>query len=313
MGDVVFKGFQCLNAQCENHIFVRADEITEFFEITCPKCDLVHQYGQETVFFYYDLIYKDDGRVHKSGRFTVLHDQYINEALEYKYCILCNTMKPLAFFSHHATRKSKHQGECRLCKTTYNSIKNQTRTTDQFREASQKRRLYVDLTTASGKIDSHAIYDRFKHRCFKCGKDLSADLQDGGTARGGNLDHTLPARYLWPLSTENATLLCTLHNGEKAESWPGRYYTQDELRKLVFLTGIPYETLTAEPHFNPEAIAQLCNGEFVEALFEKYAAYIDELILIRNRVKAAEGFDFFESSPRISEAWKRQADKDKRR
>jgi len=37
MGDVVFKGFQCLNPDCQNFIFVREDEITEDFQITVVR------------------------------------------------------------------------------------------------------------------------------------------------------------------------------------------------------------------------------------------------------------------------------------
>ena len=37
MGDVVFKGFQCLDSECLEFIFIRKDEIGDDFEITCPS------------------------------------------------------------------------------------------------------------------------------------------------------------------------------------------------------------------------------------------------------------------------------------
>ena len=55
MGDVAFKGFQCLNPYCTNFIFVREDEITEDFRIVCPQCGYVHEAGGETVFYDYSM------------------------------------------------------------------------------------------------------------------------------------------------------------------------------------------------------------------------------------------------------------------
>lgn len=308
MGDVVFKGFECLNPECDHFMFVREDEINEYFEIECGACGFVHKYGSETKFYDYELRNLEDARVIESGEFAILHDDYIAEAGRYKCCIVCGTLKPLDFFDRHGARESGRQGECRLCKRVYNSIKNQTRTADQHREAAQKRRLYVELT-ATGKIDSKAIYERFGHRCFVCGKDLSGDLQTDAAARGGNLDHTLPVKYLWPMTTDNATLLCKRHNAEKAEKWPGEFYGRPKLRELVVKTGVPYEVLIAAPHFNPDALERLHNADFVEQLLQKYAAYIDEIIHLRNRVLRATSFDFFKSSTRISTAWIRRANK----
>ena len=241
MGDVVFKGIQCLNSQCRKFIFIRKDEIGNDFEFTCPICETVIRSGEETLFFDYELHELLDGRpnfIIEEGRFTILHDDYIEEAQEYKYCILCNTIKPLDLFDNHHRRKSGRQGECKLCKKVYNAIKNQTRLTDQHREAAQKRRMYLDLSE-SKKINSEAVYKRFRYRCFKCQKDLR-------NAEAGErpLDHTLPAVFLWPLTTENATLLCREHNGEKSGRWPSEYYLDNELKDLAILTGVRYKTLT---------------------------------------------------------------------
>ena len=41
MGDVVFKGFQCLNSECKEFIFIRKNEIGSDFEIVCPSCEIV--------------------------------------------------------------------------------------------------------------------------------------------------------------------------------------------------------------------------------------------------------------------------------
>lgn len=121
------------------------------------------------------------------------------------------------------------------------------------------------------------------------------------------LDHTLPAVFLWPLTTENATLLCREHNGEKSGKWPSDYYSDNELKKLVIITGIPYSILSGNPHYNPEAIECLKQTEYVDKLLRKYAGYMPEIIKLRNKILEYEGFDFFEYSSKISAAWVRQA------
>lgn len=301
MGDVVFKGFQCLNSECLEFIFIRKDEIGTDFEITCPTCETVMLSGDETQFYEYKLEDQRDNPIIEEGAFTILHDDYIEEAQEYKYCIVCNTVKPLHFFDRHSARKSNRQGECRLCKKVYNSIKNKTRLTDQHREVSQKRRMYLNLS-GDTKIKSEDIYKRFSYRCFKCQKDLRKV-----ETKERPLDHTLPAVFLWPLTTENATLLCREHNSEKSGKWPSTYYSDSELRNLAVLTGVPYETLAGQPHYNPEAIERLKTSEQVDQLLTKYATYMPEIIRLRNRILRYENFDFFQHSTTISPAWVRQA------
>lgn len=304
MGDVVFKGFQCLNPDCKEFIFVRKDEIKEDFNITCPKCENVLHSNGETKFFNYKLLDLRNRSIIEEGQFTIKHDDYVAEAQEYKYCIICNTIKPIQFFDRHKRRASGRQGECRLCKTIYNNIKNKTRITDQHREAQQKRRLYVDLSGGS-KINSKEVYKRFDYRCFKCGKDLR-----NVEKKERHLDHTLPAYYLWPLTTETATLLCEEHNGEKAEKWPSEYYNSDELKDLSARTGISYEILSGKPHYNPDAIEKLKNPKTVDALLKKYSAYMEEIIKLHNRLLIDCGFDFFQYSNIISPRWIRKADEE---
>lgn len=308
MGDVVFKGFQCLNSECQEFIFVRKDELGTGFEIICPTCRTVIKSGNETQFYNYELEDLRDNTTIEEGTFTILHDDYVNEAQEYKYCIICNTIKPLYLFDEHVARKSGRQGECRLCKKVYNAIKNQTRITDQHREAAQKRRMYLDLS-GSSKINSKEIFERFEYRCFKC----KVDLRNVDDEKERPLDHTLPAVFLWPLTTENATLLCRLHNGEKSGKWPSEYYSGEELKKLAIITGIPYEILTSQPRYNPDAIERLKNSEIVDELLQKYAAYMPEIIKLRNRILEYEDFDFFQYSKTVSPAWVSQADQEYQR
>lgn len=301
MGDVVFRGFDCLNADCQEFMFVRETELGEPFEVECSGCGTVMRSGEDFKYYDYDLEVR--GETIESGSFTILVDDYVNEAAEYKYCIICSTLKPLEAFGRHRARMSGRQGECRLCKTVYNSIKNQTRTTDQHREASQRRRLYLDLSE-SPRIESEVIYERFGYKCFNCDKDLGQVESESERP----LDHTLPASLLWPLTTDNATLLCRDCNGEKSGKWPGEFYDDPQLRRLAGMTGIPVSVLSGEPHFNPEALERLQDPDFVNAIVEKYASRFDDLISLRNRVLAKTSLDFFRTTDRISPTWTRKAD-----
>ena len=209
MGDVLFRGFQCLSSECQEFIVVREDDVDADFQITCPACAFIHQAGGEAKLFDYALVRHADGEVIEvieEGEFTILHDEYIGQAQRLKYCLLCYTRKPLDHFDRHQSRRSGRQGECKLCKTIYNNIKNQSRTTDQHREAAARRRLYRLLAQEPGKIDSRAVFEKFGGACFRCGQELRRSTKGHAAFQ---LDHTLPVRLLWPLTTENATLLCT--------------------------------------------------------------------------------------------------------
>jgi hypothetical protein len=307
MGDQLFRGFQCLNPQCTNFLFAPDDDVGPDFSIECEACGFIHKAAEATKVYDYELLDERDGKIVESGPFEVLHDDYVSEAQRFKYCIVCGALKPIVLFDMHSARRSGRQGECNLCKQVYNSIKNQTRLVEQHREASQKRRLYTQFEEP-GKLSIETIYKRFGHKCFKCGVDLSEDMNAEITKKLGNLDHTLPVFYLWPLTTDNATLLCRKHNGEKAEKWPGAFYTEAELRKLAALTGIEYRVLVGSSEFNPAALEGLKDGEFVERLFEKFARYPDELLRLRNRILAATGFDFLKSSAKLSPSWTARAE-----
>ncbi|MCD8904222.1 hypothetical protein K2V56_01925 [Staphylococcus chromogenes] len=303
-GDKSFRGFQCLNSNCDEFIYVLNEEIKEDFEIECPQCGFSHYLGGETVFFDYQMVVEKDNNkeITSEGSFTVRHEEYLSEALEYKYCVICKTLKPIDFFDKHNSRKTKRQSECSLCKKIYNSIKNGTRLTDQHRESAQKRRLYIDIS-GNEKIDSDKIYKRFENKCFNCNKDLT----NVETKLDKPLDHTLPVYYLWPLNTQNATLLCRECNSNKSGSWPSEFYTKEKLKKLSILTGIEYKLLSGEPKYNPEAVNFLKFSQNVNHLIEKYSAYIYEIIKLRNRILKDIDMDIFNGT-NISEKWIEEAD-----
>jgi len=50
-GDVVYLGFNCLNPDCKEFIFLKEDSITEDFSVVCPKCGYIHEAAGETKFY----------------------------------------------------------------------------------------------------------------------------------------------------------------------------------------------------------------------------------------------------------------------
>ncbi|MEA5533160.1 hypothetical protein [Crocosphaera sp. XPORK-15E] len=309
MGDVTFKGFQCLNSKCTEFILVKKSEIGIDFEIKCPKCEYFHVSGNESKFYDYELLRLDQDKnpieTIETGEFTILHDDYINESQDYKYCIVCNTIKPVVLFDQHQSRNSSRQGECRLCKKVYNSIKNQTRISDQHREASQNRRLY-SIISGSQKINSEEIFEKYKHKCFNCEKDLHKVESE----KERPLDHSIPVYYLYPLTTETATLLCQECNSKKTNKWPSAFYSDQKLKQLSIQTGLSYELLSGEPQYNSDALEKLKTPKKVDELLNKYSRYIDRIIKLRNRILKDCDFDFLENSTAISQDWIDKANKE---
>ncbi|MGC3985621.1 MAG: hypothetical protein QM777_13370 [Pseudorhodoferax sp.] len=295
MGDVLFKHFQCLSPKCQNFITVKVNEIGEDFSIPCPECGFDHESGGETKFFDYELYHKVEKKVIESGEFVVLHDDYISEAKLHKYCLLCYTMKPVELFSRHGSRESGYQGECQSCKVIYNGIKNQTRITDQHREAAQRRRLYNQLAVGGGKIDSKAIFDKFGGKCFNCEKVLTFTVKG---KRLFDLDHTLPASLLWPMRTDNSTLLCSACNNEKHGEWPSKFYkTKEKLKKLAVLTGYPYDLLTGEAVLNLEAVDLITQD--VDGFLETWIPYPNDIKKVRRLLIQHAKVDIFEHAVNV--------------
>ena len=294
MGDIVFKGFQCLHSDCREFLITREDQIGPDFEIICPACKFAHIAGGEAKFFDYRLVWKDDLRIIEEGEFTILHDDYIREAQRFKHCLLCYALKPVELFDVHKRRHSGRQGECRLCKTIYNGIKNQSRTIDQHREAAQRRRLYKRLSGETGKIDSKEIYKKFKDQCFNCDRSLQYTPSGQGEA---HLDHTLPVRLLWPLHTGNATLLCSSCNNQKHDRWPSEFYGIPKLKALARLTGYPYALISGPPVVNEDAIAEIRDD--IDLFIEEWIHNPIEIRRIRRIIRQHTKVDIFEHAVHI--------------
>ena len=305
-GQTLYKVIQCLNPDCKEMITVKVDDIDEDYSIICPKCGYEHYSGGEQHLFDFSMdVNDDDGNPVsvQEGEFVVSHDEYIENAPLFKYCLICNTLKPIEAFHKHAVLKSGRQGECISCKTNYNAVKNGTRTADQHFESSQKRRLLIEVA-GSPRVSRKAIEAKYQHKCFNCGTDLSHVT----TNKEKPIDHTLPVYYLWPATTDSGTLLCQTCNGNKTGKWPSEFYSDAKLHELAVKTGFDYHLLKGEPCYNPAALTRLQNSADVDAILEKNAGHMDEVCKLRNRILSDTGIDFFQYATALSATWITYAD-----
>lgn len=217
----------------------------------------------------------------------------IERAARWKYCRVCEWLQPLGNFHRHRPSgrsfRSGHQLECRVCKNTLiNADLNPKRTSGQHREAAQRRRLYSLIVGEEGKIDSHAVFERFGGQCFNCGKAL---IYRSRGAKGYDLDHTLAAKYLWPLNTTNAALSCSECNNAKHDKRPSEFYKAEQLKALSRLTSIEYDLLSGSPQLNPKAIESILVN--VDRFIEQWIPYPDDIKKVRQIIQETTGTDIF--------------------
>lgn len=174
-------------------------------------------------------------------------------AIQLKKCSYCqrklpvNKNIPFSSFHNHKSKKSGFQNECRSCKKwRINDSFNPNRTKDQLHESSvitRERKLLLrepEILQAikdrhSGEGLKSLVWKKFKKRCFNCNtKLLLSEVR---------LDHTRPLAYLYPLD-EYATCLCETCNNTKHDSFPVDFYKSEEkLKQLAAITGLPYSSL----------------------------------------------------------------------
>ncbi len=273
--NMVWRVFECFSPGCDQLMKVSEDWIEEqrvegiSITVVCSKCDFMNT------------------------------EDIIERAARWKYCRVCEWLQPLENFHKHKPRgrsfRSGRQLECRVCKNTrINPDLNPKRTSDQHREAAQRRRLYSLISSEDGKIDSQVVFDRFSGRCCNCDKPLT--FTERG-AKDHDLDHTLPAKYLWPISTESATLLCSECNNAKHDKWPSEFYSQEQQKALARLTGITYDVLSGPPLLNPLAVESILAN--ADRFIEQWIAYPDDIRKVRQLILDMNGVDVFASATTV--------------
>lgn len=178
-----------------------------------------------------------------------------------------------------------YQLECRFCKKfEVNAAHNPQRTSAQMKEDGARRRAFELLLAElyegtpqlryrheKGSELADDVWRRFSKRCFRCGCDLPS-------SRDMNLDHTRPLALLWPLDS-TATALCGSCNSEKRDRAPVDFYSEDELIKLVEITGISHDELT-DTRPNEEALQRLIN---------RLDWFFDEFLMREEMTKERDG------------------------
>lgn len=260
-------GFVCVKCSVLTHIQVGAtllDPQSSFESAAwkCKKCGYVHSRNSDLPFKNWPGKY----RIHTSlpaERFWLGFFRIATEhpSSYWKQCNTCGRILPFHAFSRHAGwGVLECQMECRGCKGAINAVLNPRRTRQQLHESAVRRRVADLLLKGENRPpDLRQLFYRFGSKCFKCGKHLSFDAR-----RRWETDHILPSKYLYPLTVENAALLCVGCNNTKHGRWPSEFYTNNELIGLSKLTGADLSLLaSAKPFVNPNIDVDACVSRYL--------------------------------------------------
>ncbi len=261
-------GFVCLGCSAANFVPIGArlldpEAAFDTANWQCTKCGYSHCKDTNLPFSNWPTAFTD----HKSLRAERFWRGFFRIATEYpesywKQCNTCGRILPFQAFSKHAGwGPLQRQMECRSCKGAINAMLNPRRTKQQLHEASARRRIAELLLQGENQtIAPDELFARFGGRCFKTKRAL--DIRD---RKSWAIDHVLPSRYLYPLSVENAALLCAEANNAKRDGWPSQFYTNNELIELSRLTGADLTLLASrEPIVNADIDVNGCVSRFLK-------------------------------------------------
>lgn len=221
---------------------------------SCAFCNFVHAKdvelpltgvdGTDTPYSNWNEEYRTHGSVGLERFWKAFFRSSVASKDNYwKQCKTCARVQPAtAFHRHVGWGPLEKQLECSQCKAVINAELNPQRTKEQLYESATRRRIADLLLKDDNQPPTHKdLFDRFNSRCFKTGKKL-----DINNRNEWHVDHTLPSKYLYPLTTQNATLLSKEANGAKSEKWPSQFYSNKELVELAGITGQNIELLASE-------------------------------------------------------------------
>lgn len=228
----------------------------------CRNCGFLHSRNSDLPFENWPQSYRKHTSL-PAQRFWIGFFRIATEhpSSYWKQCNTCGRILPFHAFSRHADWGAlERQMECRSCKGAINAVLNPRRSRQQLHESAVRRRVAELLLEGENRpIDLHELFQRFESKCFKCRKSLT--FRD---RRSWEVDHILPSKYLYPLSVENAALLCAGCNNTKHRRWPSEFYTNSELIELSKLTGADLSLLaSAQPVVNPSIDVDACVSRFL--------------------------------------------------
>jgi hypothetical protein len=280
--------YSCINCGYRNYEKIglnlpNPSDAYKNFVWTCVHCVFVHSRTNDLPFHDWPADAVDNSELPAQRFWTAFFRSATENAESYwKQCNVCSRILPNADFSRHVGwGPLEKQMECRACKAVINAHLNPKRTTEQLRESGMKRRIAELLVaTSDEKLDVHALFKRFSYKCFKTGTELK--IEEPSTWQ---IDHTLPSKYFYPLSIQNATLLSTGANQNKSGSWPQTFYTNEELIHLAEITGAPLDVLSNPvPIVNENIDVNSCVGKFLKVRGDSdLSKRINELKVLLNK------------------------------
>jgi 5-methylcytosine-specific restriction endonuclease McrA len=255
-------GFNCVRCGHVNRVHIGPTLLTpedayETARWRCGECSFIHSRGSNLPFPHWPKRARTAESISAQrfwqGFFRSLTE---NPAAYWKRCGACGRVQPFSAFSRHeGWGPLERQMECRGCKGAINALLNPKRTKQQLHEGSYRRRVGNLLLKGEHKVvNIDELFERFGGKCFKTGKAL--DISDRGSWA---IDHILPSRFLYPLTNENAGLLCREANNNKRDQWPAQFYSNTELKRLAKITGADLSVLASEtPVVNTEIDVDTC-------------------------------------------------------
>lgn len=213
------------------------------------------------------------------------HSNFYNYKIQNPHDEELPSTDTLTIENHQVISYHGHQLECVSCKKFYvNAPLNPQRNAQQFKEDGLRRRATERLVNLllNRKLVHHEfefktkkeftkfIWDKFEHKCFKCGKELKQKEM--------HLDHTMPLAYFYRLD-EHATCLCAEHNSSKRDKFPSDFYDKAELISLSEYTDLPLEYLEKKE----------INHEVLDKLVENVTWFFDDFLMAKDYQKIRDG------------------------
>jgi hypothetical protein len=250
----------------------------------CARCKYGHHAQAALPFRHWPKNFRKAGSPQASNFWLGFFRIHTEDPKAYwKRCNVCGRVQPFnAFSKHSGWGPLERQMECRACKGAINAVLNPRRTKQQLFESGARRRVAQLLIEQEDQpIDLRELFGRFDGKCFKTGRRL-----DYSKRNTWEVDHILPATFLYPLRRENACLLSKDANQNKKSQWPSAFFTSSELVRLARLTGANLDLISRKvPVVNPNIDVNKCVNRFLKvrerADLAKRVVELKSLILAR--------------------------------
>jgi len=285
--------YNCINCKIDNYVdsgkeLLSIEEANKTAEWKCHSCGFIHSSKSPLPFKHWATTLT----MAKSLPAIRFWNAFFKNSLEsiesyYKMCGACGRTLPFRDFAKKSSSKGPliRQFECRACKAAANAELNPLRTRNEMLRSGHNRRVAELFTSEFDEaIDIDDLFQRFESKCFGC--DIKLNKED---RQSYQIDHILPNSLLWPLSKQNACLLCKDCNQKKKHNWPNKFFkSNDKLVKLSKITGANLELLTSK-------IPQTNTNIDVNAGVAKYLTVREQSNLskrVQEIKKIIEGFNF---------------------